>query len=61
MLYKILTKHLRKSFGDKYWDNNLEVVIYFIWLIIIIIFLEDAPITFSGFQGGPLTKIKYNY
>ena len=58
-MHKILTKHLRKSFGDKYWDNNLRVVIYFIWLIII--FLEDAPITLSGFQGGPLTQIKYNY
>ena len=45
----ILTKHLRKSFGD----NNLGVFIYFIWLIIIIIFIEEAPITLRGFQRGP--------
>ena len=45
----ILTKHRRKSFGD----NNLGVFIYFIWLIIIITFTEEAPITLRGFQGGP--------
>lgn len=28
-------------------DNNIKTIIFFI---------EEAPVTFSGFQGGPLTK-----